>query len=640
MNGRPIVWRSLAARLALAALPTWFTITVLVFATPWQVKLLIASVFTWTLISPAGGFLAALAIAPLGQLIAALKGPAFFRIGEAVVLAFIAGWLLRSQPDRQGPRVAGVVGWLLALTVAVSVGAQAWQLEHFAAEPHDTLRLLYQAYYLLPDRIGFADGARLLEGLAIAVAAVALFRQRPRMAIALPSVIAASATLAAAASVLLSRGIAPEPILRRHMLLGDRVSAHVADVNAAGSYFAMALCLALGMAARGRGRGRAAWLAGSTASWMGLWLSDSRSAFGALALALAAAAVWFAGARWPNRRRTLAVCTVILVVGVAAWAQLQRVTTRAEQHGGTRFRLEFNLTSLRMIRARPWLGVGIGQYQRMSPLFMGPELAWNYGGENAHNYFLQVAAELGVVGFSLFVLWLGAGLLRMLRALTIAPRDARLLGIAAGLATFLGTSLTGHPLLITEVAMPFWAVFGIGVGLGGATLLTGVNAEDGRPSPRVWSVTGWIAAAGVLLLVVVPKRDLRPAQDPAIDGFFGWETGADGERYRWTGEYASVFVPADVTRVYLPVRMPIRVAGLWPMGVEVRTDARKQPSTAVGASWTILNIELPEVLPPVQFNRVNIKVDRTWQPALYVAGSADLRSVGVQVGESRLFRER
>jgi len=32
-------------------------------------------------------------------------------------------------------------------------------------------------------------------------------------------------------------------------------------------------------------------------------------------------------------------------------------------------------------------------------------------------------------------------------------------------------------------------------------------------------------------------------------------------------------------------------------------------------------------------------VDRTWQPALYLAGSADLRMVGVQVGELRLVRE-
>jgi hypothetical protein len=27
-----------------------------------------------------------------------------------------------------------------------------------------------------------------------------------------------------------------------------------------------------------------------------------------------------------------------------------------------------------------------------------------------------------------------------------------------------------------------------------------------------------------------------------------------------------------------------------------------------------------------------------WQPALYIAGSADMRMVGVQVGEPRLFR--
>jgi hypothetical protein len=34
-----------------------------------------------------------------------------------------------------------------------------------------------------------------------------------------------------------------------------------------------------------------------------------------------------------------------------------------------------------------------------------------------------------------------------------------------------------------------------------------------------------------------------------------------------------------------------------------------------------------------------LKIDRVWQPALYVAGSADMRLVGMQVGEPRLIRE-
>ena len=59
----------------------------------------------------------------------------------------------------------------------------------------------------------------------------------------------------------------------------------------------------------------------------------------------------------------------------------------------------------------------------------------------------------------------------------------------------------------------------------------------------------------------------------------------------------------------------------------------------VDDSWAIIDVPLPNAVPPTRFKRVDLKVDRTWQPALYLAGSADLRVVGVQVGELRLVRE-
>jgi hypothetical protein len=59
----------------------------------------------------------------------------------------------------------------------------------------------------------------------------------------------------------------------------------------------------------------------------------------------------------------------------------------------------------------------------------------------------------------------------------------------------------------------------------------------------------------------------------------------------------------------------------------------------VDATWAIVSLRLPDAVPPTQFKRIDLTVDRVWQPALYIAGSADMRAVGVQVGEPRLFRE-
>jgi hypothetical protein len=52
-----------------------------------------------------------------------------------------------------------------------------------------------------------------------------------------------------------------------------------------------------------------------------------------------------------------------------------------------------------------------------------------------------------------------------------------------------------------------------------------------------------------------------------------------------------------------------------------------------------VEVALAEADPPIPYKRIDLKVDRVWVPALYIAGNGDLRQVGVQVGELRLLRE-
>jgi hypothetical protein len=51
--------------------------------------------------------------------------------------------------------------------------------------------------------------------------------------------------------------------------------------------------------------------------------------------------------------------------------------------------------------------------------------------------------------------------------------------------------------------------------------------------------------------------------------------------------------------------------------------------------WTMIRIPLGPPPTAIDYNRINLRVDRTWRPALYVPGSADMRDVGVQVGRWR-----
>jgi hypothetical protein len=312
---------------------------------------------------------------------------------------------------------------------------------------------------------------------------------------------------------------------------------------------------------------------------------------------------------------------------------------------GGGFREQFVQTSARMIAARPLFGVGEGQYYPSSPLFLSPQLAWTYGVENAHNFFLQVGGELGLVGLGLFAICLGAPLVRAGHALARDPRDWRLLGLASGVVVFLITCLTGHPFVVSQVAYPFWMQFGLMAALAESTLLNraAVSAAAGahRAPPRASRIIA--TAAGIVIAIgsasVTAKGELTPPASQAVDGMYPWETLEDGTRFRWTGQYASLFVPADVTRVEIPVRLPTDGRSLRPMGVEVMTGAVDRGRTMVDARWAILSIPLAPVAPPARFKRIDLKIDRVWQPALSMAGSADMRFVGVQVGEPRLIRE-
>src|SRR5207247_6273278 len=124
-------------------IPAWFTLAVLVFDVSWRIKLVIAAVLAVTFASPAAGLLAVAALAPLNRLMMTALDTGAFRIGEAIVLAFLVAWVVRAMEDRRGPRVAAPIGWLFALTIVVSVALQAWQLAHYPGAIAETSRLLF-----------------------------------------------------------------------------------------------------------------------------------------------------------------------------------------------------------------------------------------------------------------------------------------------------------------------------------------------------------------------------------------------------------------------------------------------------------------------------------------------------------------
>jgi O-antigen ligase len=82
-----------------------------------------------------------------------------------------------------------------------------------------------------------------------------------------------------------------------------------------------------------------------------------------------------------------------------------------------------------MFKERPWLGVGIGNYEPVYPAYSLP--GWKEPLGHAHNYYLNIAAEAGLVGlFAYLILW-GSAFWQALKAIRRSEGFWR--GVAVGI---------------------------------------------------------------------------------------------------------------------------------------------------------------------------------------------------------------
>ena len=116
-----------------------------------------------------------------------------------------------------------------------------------------------------------------------------------------------------------------------------------------------------------------------------------------------------------------------------------------------------------MVRDHPVFGVGIGSFYWLLRIYLNfPPESPIY--DNAHNYFLQIWAELGTVGLVSFllilVIILGRGIQLLMR---VKDRYWRFvtLGLVSGVVGFLLSHLTSHALVLLEMQFIFWSYVAI-----------------------------------------------------------------------------------------------------------------------------------------------------------------------------------
>jgi hypothetical protein len=310
-------------------------------------------------------------------------------------------------------------------------------------------------------------------GVALAVASAASrdewFGGRVVWVVVGGALVAAAATVVAVPVRYWLTGDANE-LVRYFVLTRSRYTFHVPDVNAAASHFLLGGVVVVGALAS-RARGRVFWGLGLAIVLAALWIAGSRAAMVALAvmglLLVAGPRLVASGWRWPalsSRVVGVAAVLVLVLLVLAPTAMGSASAMRGSASRSLSVREEFLITSVRMTATAPVLGVGVGTYYQRSSEFMPPGIKKLYGRENAHDYFMQTAAELGVVGVVAFLWLLGASLGPLWHQVGPDGRATRALSVLGALVAFLLTCVTGHPLLVIEVSVPFWALLGVALG--------------------------------------------------------------------------------------------------------------------------------------------------------------------------------
>jgi putative inorganic carbon (hco3(-)) transporter len=271
---------------------------------------------------------------------------------------------------------------------------------------------------------------------------------------------------------------------------GDRASGTFTQAN----YFASLLQLALlpGIALALSDLRRNAWMVPwIVAAVGGLLFSLSRGGISGFAIGLLLLLVWNR-ARWIALALTFVfvLLTILNANPIVKSDQFGNVTERLStiSHPGesvTNNRPRIWSTAINVTEAHPFFGVGVNQFQdeaaRQSLTERGAPL------ENAHNIFLSLSAETGLIGlaaFLVFVVELGRRALRALAVDSTLPL-ALALGLAATLLGFFVQGLTAAQIRDNILMGTFLAFAGMLTGLADRAGPVAVGRGQGaRPQAR------------------------------------------------------------------------------------------------------------------------------------------------------------
>lgn len=165
---------------------------------------------------------------------------------------------------------------------------------------------------------------------------------------------------------------------------------------------------------------------------------------------------------------------------------------------GVFFRFIAWRNTLRMIRHSPVNGVGVGNYKIVYPLYRRPQdrhiLGMYVIVERAHNDYLEIASELGLIGLGIFA-WLMVRAFKMFKDL-LKTQSVLTTGFLASIVSMAISALFGFPLHAPSTSLTFWIILGIAGASRSRTLPVSPSI---KAIPRI----AFVVAAAVIILAQI-----------------------------------------------------------------------------------------------------------------------------------------
>jgi O-antigen ligase len=534
-----------------------------------------------TCLRPTWGLLLACGLLPLATPLAIVTASP--SLVDQLTFAFLTGGFLRLAMARAPvasrlARPALLFGVLIALSGALQLSAiqqrTAGTVVDFLA---DLFSHVGAHYYAETAYTGVLHSTiNWLAALALAVLVERLVRRDPPEAITAGRfAIVGGAALAAFSVVHLAELALASPLpwqTTARAIWKTRFNAFFLDINAAASVYALFLVPALWIAWWGRRRG--AWAAALLLG-AALWLAGSRAA---IASVVAALGLLWARARRPKRR------TVAWAAAIACFAVLTLSVVSARNapvSSASIVRIELTRVALKMTAEHPLFGVGLNLFlpnsvSKISEAAHARYRSFFAHGENAHNNFLQILAELGIFGLGTF-LWMLWPAVTGWR--TAAPDRAQSYqaGLSAGVVAFLLSSLLGHPLLLDRIRPLFFLMLGLSTGL---VPLVAVETRAAR------------AVFGIVLVFIAASAPLRFTTARQSADLAGVVLGAtaprdigDGTMYRLVAAEGTWYLRPGTAAVEL--RLMVTDESPAPCTAEIRIDGRQADTVSpTRYGWT------------------------------------------------------